>query len=33
MTETAMNQSIVMHFSNISYNVPLPKDRFDLPAA
>jgi hypothetical protein len=32
-TETAMNQSIVTHFKSVSYNVPLPKDRFDLPPA
>lgn len=32
-TETAMSQSIVTHFKDISYNAPLPKDRFDLPAA
>lgn len=31
LTETAVNQSFVMHFSNIAYNVSLPKDRFDLP--
>jgi hypothetical protein len=32
-TETAMNQSIVTHLKSVSYNVPLPKDRFDLPAS
>jgi hypothetical protein len=32
LTEKAMNQTIVMRFASISYNVPLPKDRFDLPA-
>jgi hypothetical protein len=32
-TETAMSQKIVTHFKDVSYNVPLPKDRFDLPAA
>jgi len=32
LTEKAMNQTIVMRFTSISYNVPLPKDRFDLPA-
>jgi hypothetical protein len=31
-TETAMSQSIVTHFKTISYNVPLPQDRFDPPA-
>jgi hypothetical protein len=31
-TEKAMNQTIVMRFTNVSYNVPMPKDRFDLPA-
>ena len=32
LTEKAMSQTIVMRFRNISYNVSLPKDRFDLPA-
>jgi len=32
-TETAMSQSIVTHFKTVSYNVPLPADRFDPPAA
>jgi hypothetical protein len=31
LTEKAMSQNIVMRFRNISYNVALPKDRFDLP--
>jgi hypothetical protein len=33
MTETAMNQKIVTHFKDVSYNAATPKDRFDLPAA
>ncbi len=33
MTEKAMNQVMVMKFSNISYNVNFPKDRFNLPDA
>ena len=33
LTEKAMSQNIVMRFRNISYNVALPKDRFDLPDA
>lgn len=32
LTEKAMSQTIVMRFGNISYNVSLPKDRFDPPA-
>jgi len=32
MTEKAMSQTIVTRFKDISYNVPMPKDRFDLPA-
>ena len=32
LTEKAMSQTIVMRFANISYNVPMPKDRFDVPA-
>jgi hypothetical protein len=33
LTETAMSQKIVTHFKEVSYNAPIPKDRFDLPAA
>lgn len=33
MTERAMNQIMVMKFSNVSYNVNFPKDRFALPDA
>lgn len=33
LTENAMNQHMVMRFSNIAYNVTLPRDRFDLPEA
>lgn len=33
LTEDAMNQHMVMRFTNIAYNVALPKDRFDLPEA
>jgi hypothetical protein len=33
LTEKAMSQTIVMRLSIVSYNAPLPKDRFDLPAA
>jgi hypothetical protein len=33
LTEKAMNQKIVTHFKEVSYNGPLPKDRFDLPPA
>lgn len=33
LTEDAMNQHMVMRFTNIAYNVTLPKDRFDLPEA
>lgn len=33
MTEKAMNQIMVMKFTNVSYNVTFSKDRFDLPAA
>ena len=33
LTEKAMSQNVVMKFRNISYNVTLPKDRFDLPDA
>ncbi len=33
MTEKAMGANIVMHFSSISYNAPIPKDRFEPPAA
>lgn len=33
ITENAMNQSMVLHFNNVSYNVSLPKNRFDLPDA
>jgi hypothetical protein len=32
LTEKAMSQTIVMRFRNVSYNVSMPKDRFDLPA-
>jgi hypothetical protein len=31
-TERAMSQTIVTRFKSISYNVPMPRDRFDLPA-
>jgi len=31
MTERAMNQTMVMKFTNVSYNVTFPKNRFDLP--
>lgn len=31
LIENAMNQHMVMRFSNVAYNVALPKDRFDLP--
>lgn len=33
LTEDAMNQHMVMRFTNIAYNVALPKERFDLPEA
>jgi hypothetical protein len=33
MTQKAMNQNIVMRFDKIVYNAPIPKGRFDLPAA
>jgi hypothetical protein len=33
LTETAMSQKIVTHFSSVVYNAPLSKDRFDLPTA
>jgi hypothetical protein len=33
LTEKALSQNIVMKFTNIAYNVSLPKDRFDLPEA
>ena len=32
MTEKAMNQTMVLKFSNVAYNAEMPKDRFDLPA-
>lgn len=33
LTEKAMNQNMVMHFTNVAYNASIPKDRFDLPDA
>ncbi|HVV45151.1 MAG TPA: hypothetical protein VHC72_08085 [Bryobacteraceae bacterium] len=33
MTEKAIDQNVVMKFSNIGYNVNLPADRFALPPA
>jgi hypothetical protein len=32
MTQGAMGQVIVMHFDRITYNAPVPKERFALPA-
>jgi hypothetical protein len=32
MAENAMNQNIVMKFSNISYNVTMAQNQFELPA-
>jgi hypothetical protein len=32
-TEKAMSQTIVLRFRDVSYNVSLPQDRFDLPAS
>ncbi len=31
ITEKAMSQNIVMHFSKIAYNADIPANRFDLP--
>lgn len=31
MTEKAMNQTMVLKFSNVAYNADMPKGRFDLP--
>ena len=31
VSEKAMSQNIVMHFSKIAYNTEIPKTRFDLP--
>jgi hypothetical protein len=31
ISEKAMSQNIVMHFSKIAYNTEIPKTRFDLP--
>jgi hypothetical protein len=33
MSEKALSQNIVMTFGSITYNVPLPANRFDPPAA
>lgn len=33
ITEKAMSQNVVMHFSKIAYNADIPSNRFDLPAA
>ena len=32
ITEKAMSQNVVMHFSKIAYNADIPPNRFDLPA-
>ena len=32
MTQTAMNQNIVMKFNKVQYNAPVARDRFDPPA-
>jgi hypothetical protein len=32
MTQKAMSQTMVMHFAKVTYNAPIPPDRFDLPA-
>jgi hypothetical protein len=33
MTQKAVSQVMVMHFDKVTYNAPIPPDRFDLPEA